>query len=1387
MTELLEDATTEVINIDDDSKYLLYLLALGGSQISHDQLFSAFKNLRLNSDINWRQGYESALELLDSMSFLDIDTGTLEADLEHQLTVAACLDPKSKQLIGVVKQIFNDRTKRTRLHYLAEDFHQARLRLALYTNDLEYFKICESEYKSALNRNSTAAYWNLSFVYNIIDELGADELHWYRSLDPYLQSILNTRALQQFLSNGLRNTLVDLICNQSIDRIAEELRISYLTAQLYFGRLSLVKEELAKYKLEQFTDEQMYLSASYNLLIDNVDQAYIDFQLGLALARPSTNNQTVIIPSPPFSLFYALTLLKQDPSKHYSTILNIVSKTSNKYSNSLEKSIKLIANLAVGDNLDAENNYRSLQEYTKPIGSIVIGHLVLALIDLSFYYYDKVAAEEILSRNKGLVEEASTSICELTKKLYRDINKAIRSSNINGCDSEIKLDFTKLIDKDLGWQRKLDTLQTLFKLKDSSSQELKIGSKRLAWQFIPSQQGLKLIEQTLMKNGRWSSGKLRDPQYEQYELLNRAEYATKQDKEVISTYGSTSLIKQSLGLGSKESALYCLVGHPNIYNTESHNQPCSFHKANVKLLVHETADHQVLIKLSHQAAHRKIFVEEIDKTNYQIVHFDKSSVELFKTLGPSGIAVPASAKEQVLSILKQANSLIEIETELDYEDLPSIEADSRPHLTIDFDHHSYHLSIHIRTQCFGDWGPLALPGEGSKRLTAIKDNVKFQSLRDLNQEEFLAKQLLGELGLEYVEGFNWVIISTELETSLDILMKLEALQQAEPERLKIIWEEGAKVKAKSISYSSLSLNVKSKNNWFEYSGEVIVDEDQVLDFAELLDLIGNSPSRYVKLNNGEFLALTQELKKSLESLRYSSSSSGSDSKVHSLAYSTLEDVVEKSASVNLDQEWSDFIAKIKNFNKLKIPTPKGLKAELRDYQKEGYKWLYRLSQIGAGACLADDMGLGKTLQTIAVMLPLIKTNPVLVVAPASVVHNWQSEIAKFAPSIKVTLLSEFGTTEARTKIIKKAGSGDLIVCSYGLLHQIAETLRSKQWSMLVLDESQAIKNPMAKRSQAAKSLLADFKLVLTGTPIENNLTELWSQFNFINPGLLGSLESFRAKFANAIEMNKDKVAQTALRQMIAPYILRRLKSDVLQDLPPKIEQTVKIDFDVGEAALYEALRQKAIENIENLDQKDASKRKFHILSEMTKLRRACCHPSLVNKQIELEGTKNQHFKELIAKLMANNHKALVFSQYTSYLSIIQEELDLMGVNYLYLDGSTPIGKRKQLVESFQNGEADVFLLSLKAGGSGLNLTAADYVIHLDPWWNPAVEDQASDRTHRIGQKKTVNVYRLIMRGSIEEKIIAMHEQKRELADELLDGADITAKLSEAELMSMIRA
>jgi SNF2 family DNA or RNA helicase len=378
----------------------------------------------------------------------------------------------------------------------------------------------------------------------------------------------------------------------------------------------------------------------------------------------------------------------------------------------------------------------------------------------------------------------------------------------------------------------------------------------------------------------------------------------------------------------------------------------------------------------------------------------------------------------------------------------------------------------------------------------------------------------------------------------------------------------------------------------------------------------------------------------------------------------------------------------------------------------------------------------------------------------------------------------------REAMLQEAGAFDVVVVSYGLLQLEAALFKDVRWHTIVLDEAQAIKNAHTRRSQAVMALRGDFRMAATGTPLENHLGELWNLFRFINPGLLGTSDQFNLRFAGPIEKASDKraelAARTRLRRLTQPFILRRTKAQVLAELPPRTEIVLPVELSQEEMALYESLRRDALERIATLEAPQAQKQ-IQILAEMMKLRRAVCNPVLVAPDSGIRSSKLEAFARLVDELLENRHKALVFSQFVDHLSLLRRHLDERGIRYQYLDGATPMQERKRRVDAFQAGDGDLFLISLKAGGVGINLTAADYVIHMDPWWNPAVEDQASDRAHRMGQQRPVTIYRLVARHTIEEGIVDLHRHKRDLADSLLEGSDVSARMSPSDMLAMLQA
>lgn len=463
--------------------------------------------------------------------------------------------------------------------------------------------------------------------------------------------------------------------------------------------------------------------------------------------------------------------------------------------------------------------------------------------------------------------------------------------------------------------------------------------------------------------------------------------------------------------------------------------------------------------------------------------------------------------------------------------------------------------------------------------------------------------------------------------------------------------------------------------------------------------------------------------------------------------------------------------------------PAGLKADLRNYQKTGFKWLKALSAYGFGGILADDMGLGKTLQILALILSEKgeNTSPTLVIAPTSLLYHWQDEAHKFAPELRLTVIA--GNQAERLALLKEIGSSDLVVTSYGLVKRDIAFYEGQHFKYCILDEAQNIKNPNTIGAKTVKQIKAGGYFALTGTPVENSLTELWSIFDFLMPGYLFNHNKFQNRFENPIIKKHDPQAMDDLRRYISPFVLRRMKKEVLKELPEKIENKMSSLMTAEQRKLYLAYLMKAKKEFQDeVLTHGFEKSQIKILSILTRLRQICCHPSLFIENYAGGSGKLELLMEILQEAMDGGHRILVFSQFTSMLSLIKLKLDHAAISYHYLDGSTSSEDRMRLVHSFNAGEKKVFLISLKAGGTGLNLTGADVVIHYDPWWNPAAEDQATDRAYRIGQKNAVQVIKLISKDSIEEKIYDLQQKKKALIDAVITpGESFLNQMNEEDI------
>ncbi len=922
------------------------------------------------------------------------------------------------------------------------------------------------------------------------------------------------------------------------------------------------------------------------------------------------------------------------------------------------------------------------------------------------------------------------------------------------------------------WEQMLDGLLNLTQTQSDSAKKPGVNS-RVCYLVDMENRWIQPVLQTINAKGVWSSGRniaLKRLKEQQVDGL------TEQDRRLGATIvhhkNYYSDIEYSLDF---DKSIVELCGHPLLFLASNINVSVELIKAQPELVTEKVAG-GIRIKSNIDETNKLIHLIRETQTRYKLIVLNTRQNNAIRMIG-SGVTIPAKGKEKLLKVVSSLSSMMTVHSDITDETASArtVEADSR--IRIQIVPIGDGLKAEMFVKPFGSEPPYLKPARGGKVVYGTISDKKCQTVRNMAAELKNANTLSDVLAMELDIDDGLIEESVTFSDPYQCLNLLETLGRYTDIAV-VEWPEGEHFRIKkSATFGNLNLRIKGKGQWFELEGELNIDEETVLSLKELLDLNRKSKGRFIELKKGEFLALAEDLKKQLEELNAFATSDKGGVKMNLFAAHALGDLSGQVASFKTDKAWKDFQKRIKESETVEAAVPATLDGELRLYQEEGFRWMTRLNAWGAGACLADDMGLGKTIQAIALMIHLAENGPALVVCPASVLPNWGHELRKFAPTLNPVILKQGNREETFSTL----APFDVLITTYGLLQSEEERISTITWNIAILDEAHAIKNTQTKSSKAAMGIQAGFKLALTGTPIQNNLGELWNLFQFCNPGLLGSLPQFIDRYIK----NDTPVQKSHLKKLIAPFILRRTKNKVLDELPPKTEITFSVELSAKEMAFYETLRREAIKTIEN-NSGPGGQQHLLALAEITKLRLACCNTALVNKEIELPSAKLEAFLEITDELRVNKHRALVFSQFVMHLSIVRRELDKRGITYQYLDGSTPIPERERIVKAFQSGKSDLFLISLKAGGLGLNLTAADYVLHLDPWWNPAVEDQASDRTHRIGQTRPVTIYRLVAKNTIEEKIVQLHATKRDLADTLLEGTDQSARLSTADLLGLLK-
>lgn len=1361
--------------LDPSSRLLVDLLAVCGTEIYRDEIKPLFKIANM-THIETKRKNLASLGLID-----DSDWSMRINKCIQELCVRRVVSNGS--FLRCVKMIAEFRPSFDMKSQYGYNSYQygwrsdsgnriSRLRNLLYAGDIAGFV---TTLQSSPVQNE------------LLSQISADV--FANPFDPLLLKGFSVDIRDSILTYILYHTVKAVESLDALDKYVKSfLQRGNASAQLkeISGVITLLQGDMDGFR-DLFAGENkisLSLQCMHLAMTGQYDEAVLVYEPALRTMRKDRTQRILYIEHPAFQ-FYLLSLLRENTAQSRAATVRVLKMTDGYDSLVFKEVFTTIENMIVMfETTYTQHQFHSFIENSRSRQPWVLLFTGMAhfWMSLKNKANDELPLQSLLARaeSSGYMWLASQIAAILQKKTgetkYGTIAETFCATT--GCVSLCSMFSVKT-----QWQLTLEKISGIAPPVELN--QTGAGTGRIVWLIYKNDYSYSDSEmlyifpsfQKVLKKGTWSRP------YAIAKSGFEAALAITEEKEKILMEKYGAMLSRSSSYPAVFSDLEILrffVGHPRLYLK---NEP----DVRVDLVLDEPRITVKKSKIGYQVELNPIIttkgaylVVEESASRFRIVPVSDRHRRLYEILGVEGIQIPSEGKEQLVKTLESIGAITPVESdalEITGQQITTVDSDKR--IWVIISPASTGLSFEFAVRPIPD-GRTYPPGHGGNTAYETIKGIRYMAERTLKSEIDLANEVVVKCAniAEWGSENEWRFGVEDPTDCLDALSELRALG----ERVELLWPQGEKYAvSRPLSSTSMRLNINKNNDWFDIDGELAIDENRTIAMRLLLDLLDTTPQRFIKIEEGQFIALTEELRRRLDDIRAFTQTHGKSLRLHPLAAAAIGGLDEESSGVSCDAHWLAVIKKMRAVESVESSIPSTFAGDLRDYQREGFRWMKQLSHIGAGACLADDMGLGKTIQTLAFLLDRASEGPALIVAPLSVCGNWIVEAQRFAPSLNI---HQFGLGD-RSDMVQKAGPFDLVTCSYGLLQQESELLASKSWHTVVLDEAQAIKNSTAKRTKAAMDLPAHMRLVTTGTPVENRLSEIWTIFQFINPGLLGSLESFNRRFALPIEQRRDADARHRLKRIISPFILRRTKIEVLDELPPKTTIVVNVEMSVEETAFYEAIRRKAIDTLADTAD-DPGRNHLRILAEITRMRRACCHSSLVAPDMAISSSKLTAFGERVEELIANNHRALVFSQFVDYLSIVRKFLDDQKISYQYLDGSTPQRDRQRAVSDFQAGKGELFLISLRAGGFGLNLTGADYVLHMDPWWNPAVEDQASDRVHRIGQTRPVTIYRFVTTGTIEEKILKLHAEKRDLAQSLLDGSEVAGKIDAEELLRLIR-